>query len=118
MNEAEAFSGSDMNKKNLLGKTPFDLGNKDAIHVAIVAVRAGGPLRPGQRCGLNEHREAVPNEKGEGVVDPFRKGIIATGQPVWMLLDLTEVQNVTHHWDHPTVDFTAPTREVVQNRWL
>ncbi len=36
-----------INKKNLLGKAPHELGDKDAIHVAIVAVRAGIVITPG-----------------------------------------------------------------------
>lgn len=41
-----------INKKNLLGKTPDELGAKDAIHVAIVAVRAGaGESKQDDRAG-------------------------------------------------------------------
>lgn len=107
-----------INKKNLLGKSPMDLGDKDAIHVAIVAVRAGSLITPGQRCGLNEHREAVPNEKGVGVADPFLKDNITIGQSFWLLLSQDQVPNVQHVWEHPAIDFTPPTREVVKNRWL
>jgi hypothetical protein len=88
-----------INKKNVLGKAPFDLGTKDAIHVAIVAVRAGQLVQPGQRCGLNEHREAVPNEKGVGVADPFVKGPILTGTSFWLLMAQDEVPNVQHVWE-------------------
>lgn len=35
-----------INKKNLLGKQPFELGVKDAIHTAIVSVRAGAGCCP------------------------------------------------------------------------
>lgn len=107
-----------INKKNVLGKAPFDLGQKDAIHVAIVAVRSAGPISPGQRCALNEFNEAVPRNDGPGVADPFLKGIIQTGQAFWFMLDQTEVPNVTHVWDHPTISFDKPTREVEKNRYL
>jgi hypothetical protein len=107
-----------INKKNLLGKQPFDLGDKDAIHVAIVAVRAGAAISPGQRCGLNENREAVPNEDGCGVADPFLRTPIARGTPFWLLMDLQEIPNVAHTWDHPTLDFSPPVVEVQKNRWL
>lgn len=107
-----------INKKNLLGKRPFDLGVKDAIHTAIVSVRAGGPIEPGTRCGLNEFNEAIPDAKGCGVADPFLDEITATGQNFWLLLDQDEVPNVTHHWEHPTVKFDPPTREVNRNKYL
>jgi hypothetical protein len=107
-----------INKKNLLGKEPAELGAKDAIHTAIVAVRAGSPIQPGQRCGPNEHREFVPNAKGPGVADPFRKGVIARGKPFWLLLCQDEIPNVQHVWEHPKVDFSPPDREPVKNRTL
>lgn len=107
-----------INKKNLLGTKPIDLGTKDAIHVAIVAVRAGGPLNPGQRCGLNADREAVADAKGVGVADPFFKGVIVRGQPFWLLLCQDEVPNVAHVWEHPSVDFTPPVVEVKRNKYL
>jgi hypothetical protein len=105
-----------INKKNLLGKTPDELGTKDAIHVAIVAVRAGSAIKPGQRCKMNEHREAVPDSEGEGVADPFVKDAIATGQSFWLLLNQDAVPNVQHVWEHPTIDFAPPAREVKRNR--
>ncbi len=107
-----------INKKNLLGKTPQELGDKDAIHVAIVSVRAARLITPGQRCGLNEHREAIPDAKGVGVADPFLKSNITTGQTFWLLLNQDAVPNVQHVWDHPKVDFAPPTREAERNKWF
>jgi hypothetical protein len=104
-----------INKKNVLGKSPAELGDKDAIHVAIVAVRAGKPIAPGSRVGLNEFNEAVPDEKGPGVADPFLKSTILTGKSFWLLMAQTEIPNVQHHWDHPEIAFAAPTREVKRN---
>lgn len=107
-----------INKKNVLGKHPFDLGVKDAIHTAIVSVRAGAAVRPGQRCGLNEFNEAVPKADGPGVADPFLNSGISCGQFFWMLLEQDAVPNVRHEWEHPTVNFAPPTREAQQNKWI
>jgi hypothetical protein len=107
-----------INKKNLLGKAPSDLGVKDAIHVAIVAVRAGKPTKPGERCKLNEHREAVPDEKGVGVADPFLKSNVPVGKKFWLLLAQDQVPNVQHTWEHPKVSFAPPEREPEQNSYL
>lgn len=104
-----------INKKNVLGKTPDELGIKDAIHTAIVSVRAGSPIKPGQRCGPNKDREFVPNGKGPGVADPFRKAPIGTGDAFWLILDQDAVPNVQHVWEHPTVDFAPPTKPVKRN---
>jgi len=107
-----------INKKNVLGKEPHELGDKDAIHVAIVAVRASHLIKPGDRCGLNEFGEALRQAAGVGVADPFRREPIARGQSFWLLLDQDAVPNVRHVWDHPSVSFTPPTREPVFNRSL
>jgi hypothetical protein len=106
-----------INKKNVLGKEPDDIGVKDAIHTAIVSVRAGCPIQPGARCKLNENREAVPDDKGIGVADPFRKDVILRGAAFWLLMGQTEVPNVQHVWDNG-IDFTAPTVEVKRDRYL
>lgn len=107
-----------INKKNLLGKTPDELGTKDAIHTAIVAVRAGEAIKPGQRCGLNKEREAVMNSKGCGVADPFLKSNIMRGEAFWLLLAQDEVPNVQHVWEHPDVDFSPPKTEIKRNKTL
>lgn len=105
-----------INKKNFLGSAPVELGTKDAVHVAIVSVRAGAPIKPGQRCSINEFGEAVPG-KGPGVANPF-VGEIGKGEPFWLLMNPTEVVSVSHTWEHPTVEFGLPTREVVRNTYL
>lgn len=107
-----------INKKNLLGKTPDQLGLKDAIHTAIVSVRAGCLIEPGQRCGLDANREAVPNSKGCGVADPFLRKSIMRGQSFWLILCQDEVPNVQHVWEHPSVDFTPPTTPPSRNRTI
>lgn len=104
-----------INKKNVLGKTPQELGDKDAIHVAIVAVRAGRLIEPGQKCELNKDREAIPSNKGVGVADPFLKTNIMRGQTFWLLLNQDAVPNVRHVWEHPDVDFSPPTTSPTQN---
>jgi hypothetical protein len=107
-----------INKKNLLGKKPQELGDRDAIHVAIAAVRAAHVLTPGQTVTLNEFKEAVGDPKGQGIVDPFRKGLIQRGDPFWMLLNQDQVPNVQHHWEHPVLDFGTPTRPAQRNSHL
>lgn len=107
-----------INKKNLLGKSPYELGDKDAIHVAIVSVRAGAAIAPGAKCNLNADREAVCDEKGVGIADPFLKQTILKGESFWLLLNQDEIPNVRHQWDHPSVDFSPPVIEVKLNKYI
>jgi hypothetical protein len=107
-----------INKKNLLGKTPHDLNEKDAIHVAIVSVRAACAIEPGTKCGLNQFKEAIPDSKGVGIADPWRRHTITRGETFWLLLNQDEVPNVKHVWEHPTAEFGVPTRDVLLNAIL
>jgi hypothetical protein len=104
-----------INKKNLLHLPPDDIAIKDAIHVAIVSVRAAQLIEPGQRCGLNQYNEAVPDSKGPGVANPFAKQRYVRGEVLWLLMDQKEIPNVQHMWAHPTIAFDAPTRLVKGN---
>lgn len=100
-----------INKKNVLGKTPDELGDKDAIHVAIVSVRAAKPISPSSKVNLNSDREAVATSSDDfaGVADPWRSKPIYRGDWFWLLLGQDAVPNVQHTWDHPQVDFATPT---------
>ncbi len=105
-----------INKKQFLGHKPVELGQKDAVHVAIVSVRAAQYIQPGQRCKLNEFGEAIPGN-GPGIADPFVKEI-NRGEYFWLLLNPTEVENISHMWEHPSVTFEVPKREAQYNKYL
>lgn len=108
-----------INKKNVLGKTPSEIGIKDAIHTAIVSVRAGSLIRPGDKCKINQYNEAVAcNSNSIGVADPWHNGNIIAGNIFWLIINQDEIPNVRHVWDHPSVSFEQPTREVQYNYTL
>jgi len=109
-----------INKKNLLGRSPEELGIKDAVHVAIVSLRAGQALKPADHITLNDEREAVRCDpsKSFGVVNPFVNGPTVRGTWFWGLLHMQEVPSVQHHWDHPEHSFAAPTTEPKRNKYL
>ena len=74
-----------INKQPLLGQAPTAAGEKDAVHVAIVGVRAAHFLNAGDLVGINEHGEASRQEnKKIGVVDPFRRKSTPRGELVWL----------------------------------
>lgn len=101
-----------INKKNELGRVPEELGQKDALHVAIVSVRTGETLKPGDRVKMKDGFAVKSNVNDAiGVVDPFRKeDKILLGEDIWILLGLKEVPNVKHVWDHPTESFLPPEK--------
>lgn len=109
-----------INKKTLLGRSPQELGVKDAVHAAIVSLRAGHALKPGEYITLNADREAIRSgtDGAFGIADPFFNGPIATGTVFWGILKMEEIPTVTHHWDHPKHSFEAPATEPKHNRTI
>lgn len=108
-----------INKRSYLGTTPVALGIKDAIHVAIVSVRAGAAMEPGAHIKLNEDREAVPSTPQDafGVANPYLTETIERGQNIWALMKMEEIPNVTHHWDHTELNFEPPG-DFKQNEYM
>ena len=109
-----------INKRKYLGKSPDELGVKDAIHVAIVSCVAGCAIKCGARVQLNRdgHAEECGDQErgGFGVADPFA-GQIARGQKFWVMLDPDSVDTVSHSWDHK-IEFPTNPVPVPQNRCL
>lgn len=59
--------------------------------------------------------EATPNNKGIGVADPYLSDIIHKGQSFWLCLDPSEIGTVRHVWDHKSLSFNKPSREIKLN---
>lgn len=85
--------------KSVLGREPEVFGEKDAVHVPIVSVRAGQYLIPGLPCSLDGRGEAQLNKINPiGIIDPFRQSDIEKGQLCWLLLYPHIVIDVKHTW--------------------
>lgn len=108
-----------INKNKFLGQEPVELGQKDAVHVAIVSLRAGLLLKPGQPFNMKDG-EAVPcnRQKSLGVADPFRSGNIMRGDVFWGLMNMDEISSVEHQWEHPDHTFEAPSQPASVNKYL
>lgn len=106
-----------INKKNLLGKNPIDVGIKDAVHVAIVSLVAGSAIPCGCRIKLNCDNQAIPARDGDkasfGVASPW-SGRIARGERFWGLMDPDSVAAVEHTWDCD-IDFSVKPKPVTEN---
>lgn len=111
-----------INRKKFLGKVPELLGDKDAVHAPIVAVRAANYLEVGCRVKLNKHNEAIKGSDRDylGVVDPFLDKDVRRGGLFWMVVRPDKVGEVSHTWVHENVkvNFEAPTRPVQLNETI
>ena len=97
-----------------LGHIPSGEEGRDAVHVAIIPVRAGQRLRLGQRVRLTHVGRAVPaGDDAIGVVDPFLTGKRSVGQGEWFWLCLYPgtVTSLRHHWEHPGIPSSAASKD-------
>ena len=89
-----------------LGEVPTRIGERDAVHVAIVAMEASEQLRPGQYVNFTgdpQYPIAIPThaEEAIGIVDPFSTQMMEAGHAVWVCLFPGSVTGMKHHWFHP-----------------
>jgi hypothetical protein len=73
---------------------------RDAIHLAVIPVKAGCVLRAGQYITVNDG-VATSDHRGPGIVDPFLFGDITEGQNFWMVLRPRIIKSLRHVWSHP-----------------
>lgn len=89
----------------LLGKLVQGDPERDAIHIAVVAVEADGPLSAGMRIGFKENGKVgrIPQEV-IGIVDPFLTESIDRGDKFWMFLLPNTITSLKHNWTHPAFE--------------
>lgn len=85
------------------------MDHRDAVHVAVVPMRALGTVRPGDRMKVLYEglcRTAYGTETPDGIVDPFlpENTPIRDGRFFWLLLMPGTVTGMKHHWNHPVFD--------------
>lgn len=101
-----------------LGKLIEGPADRDAIHIAVAPVIATEELEPGDEIGFvgasNEQVGYVL--KPIGIVDPFLKGQVYTGQRFWMFMFPQTTTGLRHEWSHPafTEQRTTPDERKVE----
>ena len=86
-----------------LGKIHRKKEKRDAIHLAVLPVRAGMQLFPGQIIRIDDG-EAYLDSAGLGIVDPFLTKEIDEGEKFWMVLKPRLISSLRHVWSHPAFD--------------
>ncbi len=74
---------------------------RDAVHVAVIPMKAAHLLHPGQHIGLVDQETAGSVEKPIGVVDPFLKTHVKAGERFWLCLYPGSITSLNHVWTHP-----------------
>lgn len=90
-----------MSNKILLGQLASE-ETRDAIHIAIVAVKATEELNPGDHVGLvSGEATKFLTEEHLGIVDPYLKAPVKRGELFYLLLYPNTVTDMKHVWSHP-----------------
>jgi len=113
---------------------PDDVGGRDAVHVAVVSVRAGCYLHPGQTVTFVDPpvagKEPVVTEEYEeqsvGIVDPFLKDSVNRGERFWLYLYPRTITSLRHNWTHPAfpepqsanLAYVPPSKQLESEMWL
>jgi len=93
-----------------LGQLIKEQTNRDAIHIAVAPVIANEQLHPGQEIGFIG--EFVGKcDKPLGIVDPFLKQTVNSGEQFWMFLFPNTITSLRHDWTHTTFDQSKKLRE-------
>lgn len=106
-----------------LGTIIDEKAGRDAIHLAVEPAIAAHPLSPGTDVEFADGVARVgPNPVG--IVDPFLKGKVFTGQRFWLVVYPRQVTSLRHVWTHPSfpdesqlVKADASTKEASE-AWL
>ncbi len=94
-----------------LGFIIGDTEARDAIHLAVEPIEAGGPLRPGQHVHIQDGKGyACRINEGVGIVDPFLSSDVRPGQRFWLVVYPRQITSLRHVWTHPAF---APAPEAV-----
>jgi hypothetical protein len=93
-----------------LGTIIDDTAGRDAIHLAVEPAIAGMTLRPGEDVGLQPDGTVGVCNKPLGIVDPFLKAPVKTGERFWLVVYPRQITSLRHVWEHPAF----PVKEAPQ----
>jgi hypothetical protein len=90
-----------------IGKLVAGDAGRDAIHVAIAPTTAPCELKPGQHVDQQGNPEG-PDIEPVGIVDPYLREPVRTGQRFWLFLYPNTVTSLRHEWTHPAYPTNSP----------
>lgn len=91
---------------------------RDAIHLAVIPMKASGRLMPGQQVGIVSDGVAGCAAPAIGIVDPFLQVGPSNGQTFWVCLFPGTVTGMRHHWQHPAFGGTPASERELSIAWL
>jgi hypothetical protein len=88
-------------KLGALIETLGEQNQRDAVHIAVVPIKAHATLRPGDHIAVTEDGTTSKYGPPIGIVDPFLSSSVPTGSTFWLFLYQGSVNTLRHEWTHP-----------------
>ena len=82
------------------------VGKRDAIHIPVLAAKAGNTLFANQAVIYQDGTAYSPDNTDAtpiGIVDPFLTEMVPQGKMFWVFLYPGTVTDLTHAWEHPAI---------------
>lgn len=114
------------NAQSKIGKLTSEREKRDAIHVAIIPVKAscdisaGTPVRfcKGSTTTVRRAHDGYSDAPSIGVIDPFLRGPgndgdwgeVKEGEWCWLFLNPNTVTGLRHEWQHPAFPEPEPMK--------
>lgn len=102
-----------------------DVGGRDAVHVAVIAVRAHRMLVPGSRVGavMKDGEYVSADQDHVGIVDPFLQCNAERHDRFWLYLYPRTITGLAHHWTHPKFGdeggtYATPASRLEAESWV
>jgi len=95
-----------------LGTIIDDKQERDAIHLAVLPMKATKKLYPGQDIGLD-----CTDDTPVGIVDPFLKAPVLEGSHFWLIIYPRKITSLRHVWEHPDFD-NVPIDKTLSKDWI
>lgn len=102
------MNGADLKLGQLVTGKP----ERDAVHIAVIAVKAGEDLPPGEHVSMRDGKaHSADRAHAIGVVDPFLEYGPTRGDHFWLLLTPGSITSLRHEWGHPAFAASELTPE-------
>lgn len=95
-----------------IGKLIEGEAHRDAIHIAVAPVTAGGSFHAGERVGfMPDGTVGIRAKELIGIIDPYLSEGVCKGERCYIFLFPKTITSLRHEWTHPAFEKRDPAVE-------